>query len=417
MPIYLPPDIQKQEAFVNPDILKWARETAHMDIPFVIAETGIQEALLIEWESGKSRPMYKQLAKLAELYQRSMSFFSMPFVPTDYEPLQDFRKNTEKPLSPASMFMIRYVQERQSWMSDFNADEDEPRLFVGRYPYHPGLDPEVVAKDILDTLEIKPPQYKRNRKPVNAIKFWIDSAERAGIYVSRASGISKKWRVDPLELKGFAIADPYAPFVYVNTADWKNAQLFTLVHELVHVWINQSSISNFSTQAIEGDSVYQLPESNTTNENIEYFCNQVAGISLIPTHELPNERTHTSIPFDKIEKRAKQLHVSTFSYIFRLYQTEQIDLQLYRSLKAEAKNRFEAYLEAEAVKKAKAKAKAENKSKGGGPDPKLLLINQNSRRFTAEALDALHEDKIRYTDFARLTNISPSQIEKFTKLL
>lgn len=100
--------------------------------------------------------------------------------------------------------------------------------------------PEQIAADIVKTLQIHPASYKTD----NPIKEWIDAAESVGIFVSRTSFIHSRLKLDLEKLQGFAISDPYAPFAFVNSGDWNAPQLFTLVHELAHIWIAETGISN-----------------------------------------------------------------------------------------------------------------------------------------------------------------------------
>lgn len=112
-----------------------------------------------------------------------------------------------------------------------------------------------------------------NYKTENPIKEWIDAAETNGIFVSRTSFIHSRLKLDSDELQGFAIADPYAPFVFVNSDDWNAPQLFTLVHELAHIWIAETGISN----DIEPDL-----KNKDKFHPVEIFCNEVAANALMP---------------------------------------------------------------------------------------------------------------------------------------
>lgn len=142
-------------------------------------------------------------------------------------------------MGTGSAFIIREIQQKQAWISELNQENGEkPLPFVGKFSSKDK--PEKVAADILHTLQIDPYNYSSS----NTIKDWISAAERQGIFVSRTSFIHSKLTLDSNELQGFAIADPFAPFVFVNSDDWAAPQLFTLVHELAHLWIAESGISN-----------------------------------------------------------------------------------------------------------------------------------------------------------------------------
>lgn len=227
------------KANITPNVLKWARESARMTEEIAAAKVSVTIAKLLEWESGDSQPTIRQAQTLAKAYKRPFALFFLPDIPRDFQPLQDFRKNGSKELTTSSIFIIREIQQKQAWISDVYAEDNEEKLvFFGRFTINDR--PEVVAKDILRTLNIAPANYKTE----NPIKEWIDAAETNGIFVSRTSFIHSRLKLDSDELQGFAIADPYAPFVFVNSDDWNAPQLFTLVHELAHIWIAETGISN-----------------------------------------------------------------------------------------------------------------------------------------------------------------------------
>jgi len=120
-------------------------------------------------------------------------------------------------------------------MSEVNEENSEAKMtFVGKFSV--GDIPTMVANDILNTLGIDPPHYPTG----NPIREWVVRGESKGIFISRTSFIHSRLKLDSEELQGLAAADPYAPFVFVNSDDWNAPQLFTLVHEMAHIWITET---------------------------------------------------------------------------------------------------------------------------------------------------------------------------------
>jgi len=225
------------KAYITPEVLRWARETAKMSPEVASKKVQIEPERLLLWEEGSEQPTINQAQILAKAYKRPFAILFLPNIPRDFTPLQDFRK-THISLSTGSVFIIREIQQKQAWMSEFNKENEEQSLaFIGRFTLN--SKPIEVAKDILNELKISPINYNE----VRPIKEWINQAEKAGIFISRTSFIHSRLKLNKDEIQGFCIADPYAPFIFINTDDWDAPQLFTLVHELAHLWIAASGIS------------------------------------------------------------------------------------------------------------------------------------------------------------------------------
>lgn len=383
------------KAYITPNVLKWARESARMSEEIAAAKVSVTIEKLKEWEAGTSQPTIRQAQTLAKSYKRPFALFFLPDIPRDFQPLQDFRKSGSKSLTTSSIFIIREIQQKQAWISDVYSDNQEEKLsFVGRFNINDN--PQKVANDILQTLNINPSFYKSE----NPIKEWIDAAETNGIFISRTSFIHSRLKLDSEELQGFAIADPHAPFVFVNSEDWNAPQLFTLVHELAHIWIAETGISN----EVEPD----LKQKDKFHP-IELFCNEVAANALMPSQIILDFNASSFQSSKDVFKIAKQLGVSSFALLVRALNLNIISISSYQKLKKQADIDFAEYLRREAEKKAKQK----DKEKPGGPNYFLLQLNRNSRLFTQTVLDAFRGGYIEPTLASNLLNV---QVNKFQKL-
>ena len=383
------------KAFITPNVLKWARESARMSEEIAATKVSVAIDKLKEWEDGTSQPTIKQAQTLAKAYKRPFALFFLPEIPRDFQPLQDFRKSGSKSLTTSSIFIIREIQQKQTWISDVYTENNEDKLpFVGRFTINDN--PQKVAQDILTTLKINPALYKSE----NPIKEWIDSAETKGIFISRTSFIHSRLKLDSEELQGFAIADPHAPFVFVNSDDWNAPQLFTLVHELAHIWIDETGISNEVEPEIKNKDKFNP---------IELFCNEVAANALMPTEIVLGFDTYSFQSSKDVFRVAKILGVSSFALLVRALNLNIISTATYQKLKREADIDFAVYLKREAEKKAKQK----QKENSGGPNYFLLQLNRNSRLFTQTVLDAFRGGFIEPTLASNLLNV---QVNKFQKL-
>lgn len=383
------------KAYITPKVLKWARESARMTEEIAASKVQISVAKLIEWENGEKQPTIRQAQILAKAYKRPFSIFFLPDIPRDFQPLQDFRKNGSEPLSTSSIFIIREIQQKQSWISETNKENGETRIpFVGKFSIKDN--PKLIANDIIQTLSISVGNYKTD----NPITQWIKKAELNGIFISRTSFVHSRLKLDSKEIQGFAIADPFAPFVFINSDDWNAPQLFTLVHELAHIWIAETGISNNTELDIKKKSHFN---------SIELFCNEIAANVLMPETIIFNLDTSVFSSSKNIFNASKKLGVSSFSLLVRAFNLNIISLKTYKRLKTEVEIDFKKYLEKEADKKAKQK----NKDNSGGPNYFLLQLNRNSRLFTQTVLDFFKGGHIEPTLASSLLNV---QTNKFPKL-
>ncbi len=380
------------KAPITPKVLRWARESAKMPIEVAAGKVKVSVEKLDEWENGISQPTMSQAQTLAKFYKRPFALLFLPEPPRDFQPLQDYRKNAAS-LSTASTFIVREIQEKQAWISEVYQENGEaPLPFVGKFTVSSPV--EVVAADIVRILGVTPPNYQTS----SPVKEWVDKAEAKGIFISRSSFIHTRMKFDSDEMKGFAIVDKYAPFVFINTEDWKAPQLFTLVHELAHIWIGESGISN--------ESDFQLKLKHQIYQ-VEAFCNEVAAAALMPDSFMKSLPKYVFDSSQEILKVAQSWGVSSIALLVRALHMGLISMDDYRRIKAQVDVAFEEYLKREEAKREK-----QRKERSGGPNPYLLQLNKNSRLFTQIVLEAYRGGSIAPTQASSLLNVQTNNFPK-----
>jgi len=203
------------KAHITPGVLKWARTTAKISVVEAAAKAGVPSEKVEDWENGIDQPTIRQAELLAKAYRRPFALFFLTAPPLDFQPLQDFRRPSARPLSTGSIFIIRDIQQKQTWLRErYEESGGEPLPFVGRFTM--AANPGQVAADILKTLQIDPTSYKET----TPIKEWIIRAEAKGVFISRTSSIHSHMKLDSDELQGFALADNLVPFIFINSDDW-----------------------------------------------------------------------------------------------------------------------------------------------------------------------------------------------------
>ncbi len=387
----------REKAIITHSILRWARETSKMSIEDVALKTKVKYEKIELWESGEKFPSINQLEKLSKLYRRPIAIFYLPEPPTDFQTLRDFRKDTiSKEYSTALTFIIRDIQSKQSWFSDFLKEEGENQLdFIGKFNSKTRV--EIIASDIIKTLGIG--SIERNQ---DILKYWVDKIEQKRTFVSLSSNIHSHLKIDINEVKGFAISDKYAPFIFVNSADGKNSQLFTLIHELTHLWINASGVSSFDL--ID----FRNSEDLNKFDPIEVLCNRVTAEILMPESSFVNIlRDYKTITSSVVEKFAKEMRVSSFALSVRMLNLNIISEFQFNQFRKVFKEKYEEYLE---IQSNKPKQK-------GGPSYYILKIRKNSKAFTSYIYGYYKSGKITGYEANKLLDIKVSNFKNLEKHL
>ena len=279
-------------ANIQPDLIDWAcqRSGAH------VAALEKRFPKLPQWLTGEVRPTMLQLEGFAKATLTPVGYFFLPKPPEERLPVPDFRTVKNEAVSRPSAALLETIytmQRRQDWLREYLEEEaEEPLQFVGSVTLN--TDPTIAARSIRETLGIIDGWADEHTTWESALVGLRRSAESAGIVVV-INGVVGNNTHQPLnvqEFRGFVLSDKLAPLIFVNGADAKSAQMFTLAHELAHIWLGKGG-------------VFDLPDLLAGPDKLELFCNQVAAEVLIPSHELqsrwPNI-AHLSEPFRALAK-------------------------------------------------------------------------------------------------------------------
>lgn len=383
----------KEKAYISGSVLRWSRETAKFSLDEVAKRMLCDTSKVEEWENEKDFPTLKQAEKLSQLFRRPLAVFFLPSPPEDFQTLRDFRnKSAQKDYSTALTFVIRDIQQKQNWLKEFLLSEGEnPLAFIDKYSKSNKVDE--IAKDIITQLDID-----RSIKTNDYLKYFIDKVETKRIYVSLTSNIHSHLPILIDEVRGFAISDSMAPFIFINSSDSKNGQLFTLVHELAHLWLNTSGISNIDT--------IEFRENSANYDPIEILCNEIAAEILMPTIHIKEYFNNKKIELNYIDSIAKILNVSSYALSVRLLNLNYIEKKYFFQLKEIFEKRYLEYLEREAQKTKKIVV-----------NWYILQIRKNSRAFTHNIYDFYKGGRITGYEASSLLNVKISNFQKLEKFL
>ena len=361
---------------VNRELLTWARERAGLNT----LELAGRFPKLGEWEDGTLLPTLRQLEEFARTVHVPIGYLFLPAPPQEALPIPDFRTLADRVVarpSPNLLDTIYLCQQRQDWFRDYaRVHALAPLVFVGSVRIQDS--PERVAEAMRQALALSVRDRQRLPTWTDALRQLAAKAEDAGVLVMASSilGSNSHRKLDVEEFRGFALADDLAPLVFINAADSKAAQMFTLAHELAHLWLGESGVS---------DPVAGQPPA----QRVERWCNAVAAEFLVPLAALRSEHEADVPVGDQIQRLARIFKVSTLVTLRRLFDARFIDkATLWQSYRDEL-----------------ARIRALDRGGTGGGDFYRTLGARTGRRFARAVLSSTLEGQTLFQDAFRMLGV------------
>ncbi|NVO10274.1 MAG: ImmA/IrrE family metallo-endopeptidase [Bacteroidales bacterium] len=369
----------RTEVDINASIITWAIARAGYELHELTSDV----PKIQEWIDGKKKPTIKQLEDFSKKVYLPFGYFFLPEPPKESLPIPFFRTNyaTDKKVSINVYDTILIIQQRQEWLRNYLIDNDyEPLPFVGKY--NKSFNVEDIVTDIRNTLGLTENWASRFKTWREALDFLTLQIEDKGIIVVFngvvENNVYRKISVE--DCRGFVMVDNIAPFMFINNSDWKSAQMFTIVHELAHIWTGHSA--GFDFRKLE-----------PANDPVEILCDKVAAEFLVP------EKFFSIIWNENpsINYAARYFKVSEIVIARRALDTGKINKQQFYAF-------YEEYTNRERVKK-------ENQSPGG--DFFATTRKRLSMTYAVHINNAVKSGKLLYRDAYKLTSLKGETFQTF----
>jgi Zn-dependent peptidase ImmA (M78 family)/transcriptional regulator with XRE-family HTH domain len=364
---------------VRGELLRWARERA--GITTDVLESRFPRLEL--WERGEAQPTLKQLEAYAKVTSAPIGYFFLEAPPDEAVPIPDFRTLAGVRLTRPSPNLLETVyacQDRRDWFREYaRSTGQEPLGFVGSVTIRGRIVETATA--MRNALGFDLDARQTCPTWTDALRMFIGQADRVGVLVM-CSGVvmsNNRRRLDPAEFRGFALADELAPLVFINGADSKSAQMFTLAHELAHIWLGQTALSD-ATVASEAPN------------DIETWCNRVAAELLAPLEVVRAElRPHEQLDAT-LGRLARRFKVSSLVVLQRLRDSGRLTRDAFRT----------AY-------EAEVRRIANLPRRDNGGDFYLTTAARCSRRFVRALVESTLEGRTLYRDAFRLVGVTKTE--------
>jgi len=376
---------------VNPEVLRWARESAGLTLEEAARKLQIREARrfspvqrLEALENGREQPSRPMLLKMSKQYRRTLLAFYLETPPEKADRGEDFRRlpaDYTKADDAIVDALLRDVRVRQSIVRAVIEDEDEanPLPFVGSTVVRDGVDKvsDSISKGIGFHLGV----FREQRTVTDAFAYLRTRAEESGIFVLIIGDLGSHHTKIPVEIfRGFALADAVAPFIVVNDQDARAAWSFTLLHELTHLWLGQTGISGAVAET-----------------NLERFCNDVASALLLPGRDLNalevTNATEFATAVQRISDFASRRNVSRSMVAYKLYRSGAIGNDTWNAFRVEFRRQWNEH---------RAERRQRGRNQDGGPNYYVVrghragkaLVNLVSRTLASGTLSSTKAGKV-----------------------
>jgi len=370
-------------------MIAWARARSGLDVVALTKQFPAYE----QWESGEKQPTFHQLENLARKTLTPFGFFFLNEPPEEKLPVPDFRTLGSRPVrrpSPNLLETIYSMQRRQEWMREYLTGLGaEPLEFINSATDR--TDAITVARSIRETLGLADGWAREHATWETALVGLRRVIESAGVLVmvNGVVGNNTRRKLDPDEFRGFVLCDRLAPLIFVNGADFKSAQMFTLAHELAHLWLGK-------------DGIFDLPELQPGQSETERHCNAIAAEVLVPEEELRRLWPAASRAVSPVKTVARNFKVSPLVASRRMLDAGMMSRDTYFQ--------FLKNLSEDEARKA-----AMLKARGSGGDFYLTQEVRIGRRFGLAVAQAAREGTLLTRDAYRLTGLAGQTFERFTK--
>ena len=370
---------------IKDNIITWAIERAgYQFMDFVLKFPPVKD-----WLEHTKKPTFKQLEEFSNKVHIPFGYLFLDEPPLEQLPIPFYRtgKGETRQVSINVYDTILSLQRRQDWLEEYLESEDQDMVpFVGRYNVHTSA--ETIINDIRTTLDLPFGWTNNFPKHEDALNYLIGKVESSGIVVvfNSVVGNNNTRKIDVEECRGFILIGKYAPFMFVNAADSKSAQLFTVMHELAHIWLGKSAGFDNGTM---------LP----ADDPIEILCDKVAAEFLVPGRELM--RLWTDASTGSLYQLSRYFKVSTIVIARRALDLGKMPKQTFFAF-------YRRYQEDLAERKLK---------QSGGGDFYASQGKRISLKFASHINRALKENKILYRDAYQLTGLRGNTFARFVKEL
>ena len=360
---------------IKSEMLVWAYERAGFN------EERAVKAFpnLSYWLKGEKLPTVNQLQNFAKRFYVPFGYLFLQNIPTETIPFPMFRGEAGE-MSHFDLNVydtVNTIRSRQDWLEEYLMEND---IEICKLPNSITLQTPIgEAVGILRSfLELEPRWAFSLARTDVAVGVLTERLEQIGVFVAYNGvvGNNTQRTLKVSECRGFALVNRVAPYIFVNSADSKSAQLFTLIHEVAHIML--------------GVSAGHAGEEVGAHDAHERYCDMLAAEFLVPAHVLCETWN------GDIKKQSRLFKISEIVVARRAHDLGLLTDADYRKFWLEYSHR-----------------PVMEKKKGGGGDFYLTSVKRVGKLFAIHVRNAVNNRQLEYTEAYRLTGLSGNTYQHF----
>ena len=359
---------------VNHEVVQWARNRLFLTEEKLAQRIGTTQPIIQKWERGSKQPTLNQVKKLSRILHIPLGYFYSTTLPDTTLPIQDFRTHNNETISdpsPNLLDVIYDAQRKQEWYREYLEKNDVSPVFTQEHSISNVQDTVDAIRDFLNIENLRSESNGfRGNKYQKFIQLILHKLDEQGVVVIKSGivGSNTHRSLDAREFRGFTLYDEYAPLIFVNNNDFYSAQIFTIIHELAHLFRRESGVDNIFHSTLG-----------------EQACNKIAAEVLVPSQDFKFRKGNE-------QNIANQFIVSTSVILIKAFQLQHIN-QKYLNTKWES------------IKREWQSKKDTLKGKYGGNYYASISYRTGGKRFLTAVFRSTLEGETLYRDAYNLTHL------------
>jgi Zn-dependent peptidase ImmA (M78 family) len=386
-------------SMINPSVLLWARKDAALSLSEAAFRLGFRNSSVLTAEEklslieqGDKEVSKSQLEKMARIYRKSLLTLYSSSIPKTEKIATDFRKRftTIKDRDDALLrSLILEIKIRQSILNEAYTEEEELSPLGICNKVDDKTSTLEIIKIILEETKFNLEKFRSYRSVESAFNYARSSVESTGIFVLLAGDLGNYHsKLSTDVFRGFSLADEHSPFIVINPNDARGALVFTLFHEMVHISMGESVISN----------------GNDLNET-EKRCDRVAQEILISSVDLNSIGVSIDDSVNgvlsKIDLNINNYNVSYGSIAYNLFKNGFISNETYQEVSKFYKERYD---------ESRRKEKQKNSKNKSGPTYSILKNFLNGKKLTGAVGNLMRSGDLSISDASRVLGINVANL-------